>query len=82
MNQPEITGEVHKVMIKDWNFVQEHNKFVSAVPDMEPFCGKEATIIGFVVESPVPELPNIYTIFEDGGKYWWCQEWLEKKEDA
>lgn len=65
------------VKIKDWDYIQEHNRFVSAVPDMEQFAGKDATIIETIAESPSPNIPNIYTIFEDGGKYWWSQEWIE-----
>lgn len=69
------------VKIKDWNYIKKHNKFISAVPEMEPFCGKNATIVDTIAVSPTPEIPSIYSIFEDGGKHWWSQEWLENVED-
>ena len=73
--------DVQKVKIKDWSYVQSHNKFVTAVPDMEPFCGKTATIVDIIAGSMSEELPTIYSIFEDGGKYWWSQEWLENADE-
>lgn len=78
---PGDKSETQFVHIKDWDYVQEHNRFVTAVPDMEPFCGKDATIIEIVTSSPAPGIPTIYSIFEDGGKYWWSQEWLENIEE-
>ena len=73
--------DAQRVKIKDWNYIQEHNKFVTVIPEMEPFCGKDATIVKVAAFSPSPEIPSIYYIFEDGEKYWWSQEWFENVEE-
>ena len=73
--------DAQRVKIRGWNYIQEHNKFVSAVPDMEPFCGKEVTIVRCIAESPAPNIPSVYLILEDGAKYWWSQEWFENGGD-
>lgn len=72
---------VQKVKIKDWNYIQEHNKFVTAVPDMQEFCGRTVSIVDVIAQTPSPDIPTIYSIFEDGGKFWWSQEWLENVEE-
>ncbi len=72
--------ELQKVRIKDWDFIQKNAKTVNPVPEMEQYCGKEVTIVDCVVPSVDGIVPGIYTIFEDGGKYWWLQDWMENIE--
>ena len=69
-----------KVKIKDWDFIVSHAACVNPVPDMEPFCGKPATIANCVIEQISPDYPAIYSILEDEGKFMWAGDWLENAE--
>lgn len=76
------TANTQTVKIKDWNFVKEHCGFINPLPEMEQYCGKEARILECVFSAHDSSHLNIYTIFEDGGKYWWAQEWFENPEES
>ena len=73
--------DAQKVKIKSWDYIQSHADVVNPVPEMEPFCGKEATIVECVVPQFVSQYPAIYSIFEDEGKFMWSQDWFENIEE-
>ena len=73
---------IQTVKIKDWDYIKSHPSFMNPVPDMEQYCGKEANILECVFSTNDPNMPNVYSIFEDGGKYWWTQDWFENEEDS
>lgn len=68
---------IQKVKIKSWEYIQQHSNILNPVPEMEQFCGKEATILDCTMPSLAPHLPSFYSINEDGGKYMWSSEWFE-----
>ena len=71
-----------KVKIKPWDYIQQHpGNVVNPVPAMEPYCGKEATIIQCMIPQIMQEYPAIYSIFEDEGKFMWSQDWFENTEE-
>lgn len=70
-----------KVKIKDWEYIQKHADPVNPVPEMEQWCGKTVTIADCIVPQITENLPAIYSILEDEGKFMWSQDWMENAEE-